>query len=237
MAAGEYFAYVDGDDWVGQNYIESEIYIALKEGADIVRNSLFIAPEGRGVSRTTQIEDNNLQNKVLTCFDNDLILTDMPISPCAGIFKKNGIIENINFPENMKYEDISYYWEIVTKGVKIAYTNSPFYYYRKRPNSTTTNIGLNDIDVLKAYHIIFDKLTEKQLFDKFKISYFKSLERAVFSHMKRVKNTKYFEAFCAESNILYDKIGHFQIFRFDGMTAKQYHYLRQKRYGELKNII
>lgn len=232
ISKGDYFTYVDGDDWVHPSFIEFTLNVAKATNADVVRNSLISVGKNGRHEIGNQINNFGLSSKITNFRESPIILTDMPISPCAGIYKKNSTTNLARFPEGFRYEDIYYYWKIIKSSKRVAYLDKGLYYYRKREGSATATIGKLNIDVIKSLTCIYDEIIDKNdcvLFDAF-CSY---VERALFIHLRAVIDSNWVIEFCNGANKFLDHIGHFCLTRFDYLSSVQYFLLREHRYDEL----
>lgn len=136
-ATGEYWAFVDGDDWVDCSMYEDMYNYAKETGADIVtcRYREINGNAEISFSREKRIFDTNeaLIHYVTTPQPN-LIST----SVWTKLYKKE-IIKNMRFPVGMYYEDMMFTPIALSRAEKIAIIDTPYYnYVRGRDGSIMT---------------------------------------------------------------------------------------------------
>lgn len=193
---GEYFCFLDGDDWLSYGAIERLINVALATNAEVIRSSFYSVPNKKRPIKNNLLYELGLSNKVLNALDDEKILVDMYISSCIGLFKKTDDIYRIKFPEGLKYEDNYYYWMVTTLAKKIAFVDIPTYFYRKREGSITSIVGKNDIDIVRIYEEIYEDSFGFNKSEEGLSLFKKRFEKVAFSHLKRVINTEYYNDFC-----------------------------------------
>jgi glycosyltransferase involved in cell wall biosynthesis len=132
-ATGEYFIYVDGDDWVELNYAELLYNKAHETGADIVlcdfymnkKNEVSIAkgwPNGED-GNTERLRDDTLNRYSLPNLTIRLMR--------RSLFAENDII----WPTHGMAEDVVIITQLTYYAKKLAYIGVPLYHYRYNPIS------------------------------------------------------------------------------------------------------
>lgn len=123
-ARGECIAFVDADDWIGENYFEELVSEQLRTGADIVAAGYC---RSDGINRFVKL---SLPEKVL---DRNKALDGFSkyyfTSVWGKLFKKE-VIENIRFRTDIYYsEDTLFYTKAVINSDKVAWISNASYYY------------------------------------------------------------------------------------------------------------
>lgn len=127
-AKGEYFLYVDGDDYIAQNCVESALDCAEKYQADVVIFDYTEVEESTG--RTDRFSVPVSENTVLDPKEQPSLLVT---TPCLwnklyrrSFWNKTGI----TFPAGRHYEDLTVTPMVLANAGRIVYLNSePLYYY------------------------------------------------------------------------------------------------------------
>ncbi len=145
-AKGEYIAFVDGDDFVGKNYIRN-LYKGIEHGTDI---ALSFSIETKGNKPVCLPKKNvpsiiiNTPSEVLMKIFNQQI----GIEAWAKLYRKS-LFEGIEYPLGQYFEDGEVTCKLVDKSSKIAVVNSTDYYYLQRPNSINNqNFSIKKLDIL-----------------------------------------------------------------------------------------
>ena len=147
-ASGDYYCFVDSDDYVHPQYLEN-----LFRAIDETNSDISVC----GVERV--FDGGGKVDYKITNQDGASIITDIrkyllfaSFSVCNKLFKKE-LFEGLSFPERMKFEDFALMPQVYARASKIVSIKDKLYYYYYRQNSTTTGIKINE-DILKAQHIL-----------------------------------------------------------------------------------
>ncbi|MEE1199268.1 MAG: glycosyltransferase family 2 protein [Christensenellales bacterium] len=136
-ATGEWLTFVDSDDWVTSDYVETLHRTASEEGADIVMSGFYYYyPSGKCIEVSTSGNLNTASShreKVALC------------DPCATtrLFRSSLFFENgISFPEDIwRSEDIATSIPVITMTDRISIVKRPMYYYYQRAASLSNQNG------------------------------------------------------------------------------------------------
>ncbi len=188
-AAGEYITFIDGDDIIAEDMIETMVDIALKESADIVKISLI-----RASKLPVEIQ-NTKDYKILTPIEAlNEIYAGQPqvISACGKLFKTS-LFEDICFPEGYIHEDEFITPKLYYKAEKIAFCEAVLYYYMQRENDSILRSNFNPkrLDVLYVMEDrieFFNSCGLKQLKQKAIVDYYCHIKR-LLRETKKVNYT------------------------------------------------
>ena len=178
-AKGEFCMFVDSDDWIAENLIESLLPLILN-GVDVINYSL------RSVSETEESEWRNvipegiyekeclkeIYKKMM--FDFTKGCPGIIQSLCTKLIKRDLLWKNIAFADRRitMGEDAAVTYPVMLQAKKVAVTNKSLYCYRVHPGSMTTSGNVNIFSeiynfqrYMKAVFAIYDKsfCLEKQL--------------------------------------------------------------------------
>ena len=161
-AKGEYIYFIDSDDYISTNYINSLYESAIKYNADIVGTSnifiisidniiypfeIFKIDEWKKIDPKFYLEGiSNITIKNLLHNTQEYLA----VMAWNKIYKKDFIIKNNLFFMDIHSgeEDIDFYYRILINEPLIAYNHSETYFYRKRENSLMEK-ARTDIDIFK----------------------------------------------------------------------------------------
>ncbi|MBQ6210565.1 MAG: glycosyltransferase [Prevotella sp.] len=133
LAKGKYLSFIDADDWVEPQYLQSMLDCAEREHADLVISS-FIRESTDYPALYNRNEPKDLSKRavVLGYFTNlhaglwnKLVLREL--------FVKNGIA----FPQYNYYEDMVVSTKITIAASNIVYSDTPLYHYVVHDSSMT----------------------------------------------------------------------------------------------------
>lgn len=149
IAKGEYVTFVDSDDVIHPQYLETLMELAKRKeyfitGVDFIRFSDDI-PLVNGVMKEKY---HYLPYDALTemLYQNGHMIN----SACGKLFRRE-VIEGIWFKEGILYEDLEWMARVLEKMPKlkrVGLCDAPLYFYRKREGSTMETFSLRRLDVL-----------------------------------------------------------------------------------------
>lgn len=183
LSAGEYLSFVDSDDYVDSDFIES-----LHSAIEKFNTKLSIC-------NMTTFDENGKTDETFTQPYKSLTLAEghekyeSLLRHCAvNKLYKREIFDTIRYPKGKLYEDLYIYHHILDKVDKVAYTgkNSYFYFIRSGSimNSTYT---IHSTDIVWGYHNrarFYDSKKEYRLADDAYLWVY-SRTAVAFSHLDK----------------------------------------------------
>lgn len=178
-AKGEYFTFVDCDDWIDANCLKEAYMISQENNLD-----LYMFNHETYTEKEAKIENNDIETvDYLKNYDNTLINASYDIN-LAKVFKKysntTGKLyltsfirnNNIKFNSKRKLNDDNFTIISFLKAKKVMLTTKSFYNKRIHDKSTSSNdLALLDIIfMLRDDFIIINHVTS--LYNKYKKDYF-----------------------------------------------------------------
>lgn len=155
IAKGDYFCFVDSDDYIATNMIERLVSLAQHNQADIsMIDYTFFSGEQADVAK--QNEDKCL------IFTNVELIKNMHTVPGElyvvmwGKLFKRELFEGITFPEGRICEDLAILYKLYDQSNKAVYSAEVLYYYY-RNNVDSSTFQIKD----KFYTDVFNALDEE----------------------------------------------------------------------------
>lgn len=172
-AKGKYIAFVDSDDWLRLDALETLVRKAETSHADML---MFQADLYDEKTRETRLYDYTNYSALLphdfpvdhfnyqTFSDNWHLLWQLPVMVCTVLWKRDFIERlHLRFPPRLSFEDNLFFKKALLQAETIAILKHSFYYYRQRTDSITndrsrhfndlcTIIGLEAEFVFKHLH-------------------------------------------------------------------------------------
>lgn len=159
-ATGKYITFIDGDDWVKNDFIESLYNNLVNKCCDISCCGIMLYYEKKdkyqikGKKNIKKIYTKNEAQKYLN------VLGYFDVSVCNKLFKKE-LFDNIKFPVGKTCEDYRIMFKILDKIDKLYYDSEPKYFYRQRISGSITktdNIRMDGIEAaISAYNFYSTK--------------------------------------------------------------------------------
>jgi glycosyltransferase involved in cell wall biosynthesis len=170
-ATGEYISFIDGDDWVAPNFVETLYNAAITTGSGmVICNFQKVQTNIRedNISYTSGIFDGRdicrelISGKTLKNYPwNKLYKKEL--------FDKHGII----FPIDIKFaEDYAVMCQLAYYAGKVNIINEYLYYYRIHDTSTTRIYNLHRVTgLLKAFEVIKNFLKQENIYESYQVVY------------------------------------------------------------------
>ncbi|MDD4166851.1 MAG: glycosyltransferase family 2 protein [Endomicrobiaceae bacterium] len=170
-ANGKYIVFIDSDDWVTEDYVETLYNSIEKHNCDMVSANFYIYDDKTGQLKT----DKNPEDLYKTCFNTSekkqyfLFLNNNYI--WIRIYRKDFLkANNIYFKLN-KLEDSLFLWQAVIFSDNFMFVDKNIYYYRvnRTGSLTTTDYAESYIEGLRE---IKNFLINENLYAHYKQPFF-----------------------------------------------------------------
>ena len=158
-ASGEWIAFVDSDDWIEEDMLNTLYNVACETKSDICICDFKY-----------WMEEKSKEKKLgyrIRVYDSENALKEMLSAQkfashaCNKIFKKK-LFSNIQFPKGKYYEDLYTIYKVMDIANKIAYINVQEYNYYIRKNSiSTSKFNNKHLDYIEASQQIIDFIEKK----------------------------------------------------------------------------
>jgi len=158
IANGEYLTFVDSDDWIEPDMLETLYGALLKYDADISCCGFYLS--------YVDLNVNELLNDSLAVFDSPeqviegFLSKNKPSMSASGKLYRKHVFEGIRYPLNRRCEDIFIITDLLANANRTVYIPIPMYYYRQRQNSITHGDSYNPniLDAIEAYEYIYKSM-------------------------------------------------------------------------------
>lgn len=166
IATGDYYCFVDSDDYMHEDQIQRLIELLYDYSADI---SMTHFCNFTGDLISPKDIQNNMGNNGLSSFDKKIIefsntdciknmhmVSDELYVVMWGKLFKRELFEDVEFPEGRICEDLAILYKLFDKAKNIVYSQEVLYYYF-RDNSSSSTFAIKD----KFYDDVFLALEEE----------------------------------------------------------------------------
>lgn len=154
IAKGEFIAFVDSDDAVHPDYLNTMVELAEKHSSDLVACG-FVTGEACVWEESDDALDIRIGREILNRVnDNDVVVT----VAWNKLYSRKFFDEyKLRYPEGKIHEDMFLTPQILYRSNKMVITDQKLYFYRQRPNSImTAKFSLKQLDILEAIEFRID---------------------------------------------------------------------------------
>lgn len=166
-ATGEYISFIDSDDFVDETMYDKMYKKAKEDNLDLVickfhkmlekdDDLIEIEPD----SKIPYFKNTNLKS-------TPNLLLDINLAPWNKLYKKE-LLDDISFPEDLKYEDAIVVVKALARAKKIGMVDEKLNYYLVRSKSETTSMDKRVFDILTITKEIIEELKNKDYYNDIK---------------------------------------------------------------------
>ncbi|WP_077214399.1 glycosyltransferase family 2 protein [Bacillus dakarensis] len=150
-ATGEFTIFVDSDDWLEHNMIETLVETSIKYGADVVQTAFYYAHDHELFydNRYYQRQDLPvvLNNQTLM---KELVINERVKNFAWGKLYKTNLIKDIPFKKGVLFEDVFWAHQVMQRVHTFVLLNQPLCYYYQRSDSIVANYTPRNLDIIKG---------------------------------------------------------------------------------------
>ena len=149
-AKGEYISFIDSDDWVEPDYVESMLKTAIENDADLV-DCGFIREDG--THSITAFKENHVYSRTGAMNVLDNIFTDdylLMILACNKLIRTK-VMDHVKYTVGKIHEDEYIVHRMIDECDIVCTVTNPLYHYRIRQDSIT---GANRDEDLRHFHVL-----------------------------------------------------------------------------------
>lgn len=196
-AGGEYISFVDADDWLEEDEIETLYQSIVQNQADIAVCNLFRTCIDEECIATTLEE---LFEGVI-CDSDDNYVFNISSYPVGKLYKRELFASNgFAFPEHF-YEDVAAIPILFAKAKRISFVKEAKYYYRNHSGSTV--YALDRIrDRVTCLYSLVDIFKKNQCYEKYRHELGEYLVKRIATNVRMMKSAfgQYEKWFIEEQN-------------------------------------
>lgn len=162
IAKGDYFFFLDSDDWIRKDAIQILYSLLNEKDADISCCGVELKDEeGMSISKWS---DENCPTLMDSDQSMEQYLSKISIGSIAwNKLYKAELFKEIRYPFGKLHEDEFTTWKLIFKSQKIAYTPDCLYYYIQRKGSIiNSKISIKHLDELSAMEELWEYLEQEK---------------------------------------------------------------------------
>ncbi len=195
VAVGEFYSFVDSDDWIDNTMLEK-----LYENITTLNTEISICAVHQFDETNQKIDDSNpyytleffdksFDNAVFSYKETKPFIMDVCVMAWNKLYRRS-LIEKCNaeFPDGLIFEDGPFFFSIFFKTQRVSIVREFLYYYRiNRKNSIIQKAGKKFLNVIDVAEIMYSKIKDLPDFEDIKYTFFrKKVEDFIyrFEHLK-----------------------------------------------------
>ena len=162
IAKGDYFFFLDSDDWIRKDAIQILYSLLNEKDADISCCGVELKDEeGMSISKWS---DENCPTLMDSDQSMEQYLSKISIGSIAwNKLYKAELFEEIRYPVGRLHEDEFTTWKLIFKSHRIAYTPECLYYYVQRKGSiVNSGVSIKHFDELSAMEELWNYLEKEK---------------------------------------------------------------------------
>lgn len=144
-ATGDWIAFIDSDDWWGEDFLERLIEQMRKEGTHCC---------------VATMTDHRPQGVISQSWREGQNPYWMSPSVNNKVFRR-AAVEGLRFPEGLWYEDLAFFHRVLNRGIQVGYCPEAVYHCNSRSGSTMLNEDAQkNLDILRIFDLLLEDLGE-----------------------------------------------------------------------------
>ncbi|NLI55330.1 MAG: glycosyltransferase family 2 protein [Clostridiales bacterium] len=133
VAAGEYIAFVDADDWVEPEYLNYLLGLLRQVDAPLAACNHFVHADGRDIVKfSAKYKTRRMLKR--EAFESILYHLPPDVSPWGKLYHRS-LFEQLRYPEGRIFEDTFLIADLLEAANRIVYGATPQYHYRFLANT------------------------------------------------------------------------------------------------------
>jgi len=155
-ARGDYILFVDSDDFVEPEMCEKLYNKAVSDNNDIVICSRYnVFEDAHTGAQKREHMKLELINHNFNLYEHKYELAHILPFPWDKLYKRE-LLEGMEFPLNMRFEDLVFVYQVVVKAKSIGIVEAPLYNYRKTSGGFLNTFSRQTLDIIKAFELVYD---------------------------------------------------------------------------------
>ncbi|MCD7740147.1 MAG: glycosyltransferase [Candidatus Gastranaerophilales bacterium] len=217
IASGEFFSFIDSDDWVDITMLEK-----LYKNITDLNSDISICAVHQFDETNQKIDDTNpyytleyfnesFDGKAFSYKDTKPFIMDVCVMAWNKLYR-HSLIEKYSacFPDGLIFEDGPFFFTIFFQTEKVSIVRDFLYYYRiNRKNSIIQKAGKKFLNVIDVTEIMFNKIKDLPDFEEIKYTFFrKKVEDFIyrFEHLRTKYKSDFLKKLAKNSSLCVENL-------------------------------
>ncbi len=180
VATGEFFSFIDSDDWVEETMLEKLYNNITKFNTDIAICGVHQFDETNqkliddDKYFTLGYFDKSFDNRVFSYEDTKSFTMDVCVMAWNKLYRRSYIEKcKAKFPDGLIFEDGPFFFSIYFKTKRVSIVRDLLYYYRiNRPGSIVQKGGKQFLDIIDVVELMYNSIKDCPCFDEIKNDFY-----------------------------------------------------------------
>ncbi len=181
VATGNFYSFIDSDDWVEPDMLE-KLYKNITElNTDISICAVHLYDETNQTINDNEkyfnLEhfDSSFDGKVFSYQDVKSFIMDVCVMAWNKLYRKSFIDDcKAEFPNGLIFEDGPFFFSIFFKTKRVSIIRDFLYYYRiNRPGSIVQKGGKKFLDIIDVVELMYNSIKDSDCFDDIKNEFYR----------------------------------------------------------------
>ena len=198
VATGEFYSFIDSDDWVDKTMIEKLYDSMTKYSTDIAICAVHQFDEKRQTYDdsnkyyTLDFFDESFDNRAFSYKETKPFLMDVCVMAWNKLYRKSFIDEcKSEFPDGLIFEDGPFFFSIFFKTKRVSIVRDFLYYYRvNRKGSIIQRGGTQFMDIVDVINLMYENVKDISDYEDIKYMFFRKKVEDLLSRLDNI-NPKY----------------------------------------------
>lgn len=148
---GEYVVFVDSDDWIKEEMIETLVGLAMDLKADIVQSGFYYVYETYLLYDDRYYSEDMLpiqlnKNELM----REIVINERVKNFAWGKLYKTNLIKDLYFEKGVLFEDVFWAHKVMDRVDKYVICHKPMCYYLQRNDSIVSTYTVKNLDIIKG---------------------------------------------------------------------------------------
>ena len=148
---GEYVVFVDSDDWIKEEMIETLVGLAMDLKADIVQSGFYYVYETYLLYDDRYYSEDMLpiqlnKNELM----REIVINERVKNFAWGKLYKTNLIKDLYFEKGVLFEDVFWAHKVMDRVDKYVICHKPMCYYLQRNDSIVSTYTFKNLDIIKG---------------------------------------------------------------------------------------
>ena len=181
VATGEFYSFIDSDDWIDKTMLEK-----LYENMTTLNTDIAICAVHQFDESNQKIDDSNpyytleyfdktFDNKAFSYKETKPFIMDVCVMAWNKLYRRSLIEQcSAEFPEGLIFEDGPFFFSIFFKTNRVSIVRDFLYYYRiNRKNSIIQKAGKKFLNVIDVAELMYSKVKDLPDFEDIRYIFFR----------------------------------------------------------------